>query len=240
LPLSALILGLAILNKTWPILFLPIILIRLPDWRGRIQYAILSGLVPLAGIAFYEILHPDSWSPIIRRGLRAGSISGWWGYSAVTNVFAKLTGSGEAFDVWIGENGKLFGRLAGFATIYFTRKKSVIEALLVAVLAMFALVPNLGIQGLLWVIPLAILLGLYRPLGWYTGAASLYMVIAYWGIHMVGRGGGMYKILPVLYVDVFIQLASLIIWLVIVAWNWQWWRDYYAATRAKPVAARSE
>ncbi|MBK8987160.1 MAG: hypothetical protein IPM39_13955 [Chloroflexi bacterium] len=239
LSLSAAALGLAILNKTWPLLFLPIILIRLTDWRTRLQYTAVSAFMPLAGIAFYEILFPNSVYFMLRRGMSAGSISGWWGYSAVSNAIIELTGRGETVHQWFSQYGKLIGRLAGFATIYFTRKTSAAEALLAAILAMFALVPNLGVQGLSWIVPLAILLQLYRPLGWYVGAASVYMVIAYWLLHLVGRGYGLYTIVPHLYMDVFIQLASLTIWLVIVGWNWQWWRSHWQRSHYPLVSSRA-
>jgi hypothetical protein len=83
---------------------------------------------------------------------------------------------------------------------------------------MFATVPNLGLQGLSWIVPMALILGMYNALSWYIGGATIHMLFAYWGIHLT-------RWLDLLFemetANRIIQLSSLTAWLVIIVWCWQ-------------------
>ncbi len=216
--LSSLALGFAILAKTWPVFFLPIVLFRLPDWNQRFRYSILAGIVPLLSLSIYELLFAGSWLLIIMRALKAGAVSGWWGYSAIANVYVELTGKGQGIYNFVGGTGKYFGQICGIVTIFLTRKRPALYSLLVTILVLFATVPNLGLQGLSWVIPMALILGKLDELGWYLAGAQIYKVVSYWGIHLTR---GLYLIMPDLWANITIQLSSLSAWLVIVFWSIQ-------------------
>lgn len=112
---SAMALGVAILSKLWPILFLFIVWIRLPNWYARVKYSLICALVPLTAVFIYELQFPTSAYRIILWVLSAGSIYGWWGYSALTHIFVNFTGTGSEFHHALGHYGELFGRFIGFA-----------------------------------------------------------------------------------------------------------------------------
>jgi hypothetical protein len=126
-----------------------------------------------------------------------------------------LTRTGGGLFAWISQYGKYLGYIAGFAMIIWTRKRPLLYALLLTILIMFATVPNLGLQGLSWVIAPALILGLYNSLGWYIAAATLHMLISYWGIHLT-RGFDLF--LTSEQANLVIQLSSLFAWGVIVVW----------------------
>jgi hypothetical protein len=215
LSLSAVALGIAIWSKIWPVIFLPIIWLRLAGWRARGHYTLLTGLMPLVLLLLYEYLFPGSALTIVRRALGAGAISGWWGYSAVVNVVLQFTGQGQALFQFISQWGKYAGPVAGLLVIITTRRQPALYALLLAILTMFAVVPNLGLQGLSWVIPIALIWGAHNALGWYILGAFLHMVVSYWGIHLSQE---LYQLLPALWANSIIQLSSLLVWIPILIW----------------------
>ena len=214
-PLSALLLGVGILSKTWPVILLPIILLRLLGWKQRLRYVLISLAVPAAGILLFESLFPGSLASILRRSISAGAISGWWGYSAVMNVLVELTGRGQVIYSLTTQIGKIVALVCGLLVMLVTRRRSALYSLLLTLLTVFALVPNLGLQGLSWIVVLGILLGMYNELGWYTAGALIYMIVSYWGIHLTN---GLYLLLPDQAASVIIQLSSLPAWGVVVVW----------------------
>jgi hypothetical protein len=152
---------------------------------------------------------------IARRVLRAGAIPGWWGYSAVMNTIVEVTGKGNGIYTLLVKFGKLAALIGGGATIYFTRHRSALHSLALTILVLFTAVPNLGLQGLSWLVPLAMILGFYRQLAWYIAGATIHMMISYWGIHLTD---GLYLLLPDLWASIIIQLSSLTAWVSIVIW----------------------
>ena len=215
LTLSACLLGLGILSKTWPVILLPIIILRLPRWDLRLRYAVTAGVIPIAGTLFYELLFPGSLVPIARRVIHAGAIPGWWGYSAVMNAIVELTGQGGEIYAFLVKVGKLVALAGGGATIYLTRRRSTLQSLVLTILVLFTAVPNLGLQGLSWLVPLAVILGSFRQLAWYIAGATIHMMISYWGIHLTD---GLYLLLPDIWASIIIQLSSLTAWGSIVIW----------------------
>jgi len=215
LSLSAIVLGMAILVKTWPFIFLPIVLFRLPNWKTRIRYTLLAGIVPLAGVLIYESIFPGSITSILSRTSRAGAISGWWGYSSVINVWLQLSGQGSSLFNWVSQYGRFLGYMLAVIVIILTRKRPVLYSLLLAVLVMFAGVPNLGLQGLSWIVSMALILGLYNSLGWYILGSTVHMLVSYWGIHLTRGLDFFFRIETS---NQIIQLSSLTAWLVIVIW----------------------
>jgi|GEM_PF-2138117 len=213
--LSALALGVAVLSKTWPVIFLPIAFLRLQNWRARLAYPLLVGLIPLGAVLLYAWLFPGSLFTLLRRSLGAGAIPGWWGYSAPLNVFVTLTGLGGNLYQQLVTLGKPAGLLAGLATILLTWRRRSLYALLLTVLVLFATVPNLGLQSLSWVVPLALIWGVPNRLGWYVAGVFLHMIVSYWGLHL---NQTLYALLPRPDADSIIQLSSLFAWLPILIW----------------------
>lgn len=218
--------GLAILSKTWPFILAPILFLRLSNWRQRVQVTVCIALPVLLGILLFELLFPGSWQAMLRRAMRAGAISGWWGYSAVLNVWLLITDSGQALFNWVSQYGKYVGYGAGFVTIWFTRKRPLLDSLLITILVMHTAVPNLGLQSLCWIIPIGLLAGRFNSLGWFVVGALIHMLISYWGIHLASW---MHRLFVPTIANAIIQLSSLSVWSVMV-----WWWVQEIVTKAKP------
>ncbi len=221
--------GVAILSKTWPFILAPIIFLRLKNWRQRIQVFIVTTLPLLLGILLFELLFPGSWQALLRRVMRAGAISGWWGYSSLISAWMLLTDSGQALFDWVSAYGKYAGYIAGFMTIWLTRKRPLFYALLLTILVMQTAVPNLGLQSLAWIIPIALIVGRYNALGWFVVGALFHMIISYWGIHLANW---LYKLFPATIANSIVQLSSLSAWLVMVLW---WVQEFSSRLKSLPL-----
>jgi hypothetical protein len=220
--------GMAILSKTWPFILAPILFLRLTNWRQRIRVTVLVALPVLLGILLFELLFPGSWQAMLRRAMRAGAISGWWGYSAVLNVWLLVTDSGQALFNWVSQYGKYVGYGAGFVTIWLTRKRPLVDSLLITILVMHTAVPNLGLQSLCWIIPVGLLAGRFNSLGWFVVGALIHMLISYWGIHLASW---MHRLFVPTTANAIIQLSSLSVWSVMV---WWWVQEIFVNTKPFP------
>ena len=194
----------------------------------------LVAIPVLLGILLFELIFPGSWQAMLRRAMRAGAISGWWGYSAVLNVWQLLTDSGQVLFGWVSQYGKYLGYAAGFATIWFTRKRPLLESLLLTILVMDTAVPNLGLQSLCWIIPIGLLAGRFNALGWFVAGALIHMLISYWGLHLADW---IYRLFTPQIGNAIIQLSSLTIWLVIV---WWWLQETIKSVKPFPNVFSSQ
>lgn len=214
---SSLVLGLGVLSKTYPVILMPILLLRLKKPAQWLTVILAVAAVPLLALLLYEWFFPNSLTPIGMRAIRAGSIPGWWGYSALLNVIVELTGYGADAYAQIVQAGRYVSLAAAVVIIFWSRRLSVLSSLLLTVLTLFTFMPNLGLQGLSWLIPIGLLLGSVE-VKVYTLGALIHMIISYWGIHLTD---GLYLLLPALYASVIIQISSLTAWGAVV---WWWWR----------------
>jgi len=212
--------GVAILSKTWPFILVPIVFLRLGAWRQRVQFMVVVSFPPLLGIILFELLFPGSWQAMLRRAMRAGAISGWWGYSSLLSGWLLLTNSGQGLFDWVSTYGKYIGYFAGFATVWLTRKRPLFVSLLLTILVMDTAVPNLGLQSLSWIVPIALIVGRYNALGWFVLGALVHMLISYWCLHLANW---LYLLLPVTTANLIVQLSSLTVWLVMVLWWIEEW-----------------
>jgi hypothetical protein len=213
--LSPLALGAAILSKTWPLLLLPILWLRMRSWRQRLTYPLLAASVPVLGILLYEALFPGSLFSILRRATWAGSIPGWWGYSSLMNIAVALSGQGQERFLELSSLAKNVAYLLGALTILITWRRPAIESWLLTILVLYAAAPNIGVQGLSWLIPMALLNLRHHQLGWYAFGSLLWMVIAYWGLHL---NTTFYQLWPELWGNIIIQATSVVPWLIVVLW----------------------
>ncbi len=226
---SALLLGCGILVKTWPFVFIAVVMWRLPTWKQRATYVALAAAVPLAVVACFELAYPGSLFVVIRRATRAGAISGWWGYSSILDVGVKTTGMGQVIYGPIARYGQRLALLCALGSTVLTRRQSTLRALIIVILVLFTVMPNLGLQGLSWLVPLGVVYGVgMLPLKGTGGVADdfgriftlyilgsfVHMAIAYGGLHM-GRG---LDFLPSQAIHPVIQLSSLTAWVPIVIW----------------------
>jgi hypothetical protein len=208
-------LGLAILNKTWPVLFLPVVVLRLPSWRARIGYSALALAVPALAVVAYLLAFDADPAPMLGRALTHRGNAGYWGPSAV--VFPTAA-------VWPGLQPLVDGLLlvrnwlllaAALLALWWTQRQSALDAFLTLLLAVFAVTVGIGIQWLVWLVPFALLAGQDRWLRLYSLAAAFMLTVHLYGLHMVPW---LAEWLPAASLDWLIRLSALPAWGIVVAW----------------------
>ena len=183
LALSALILGLAILNKSWPALFLPIVFLRLESSKQRVVYVLIALATPVVLTLVYVVVFHENLHPLLHRALTHAGVPGWWGASALASLMWRLTGTGQEISSWLAHYGRWLV-LMGITYVYWlTRRQRAVDAMLTLLVIVYVLTSGYGLQWTLWVVPFAILAGDLRRLDLYTAAALLYMLPAYYGYH---------------------------------------------------------
>lgn len=181
--LSAVTLGLAILSKTWPLVFLPILIIRLRSFRQRLIYSSISVLIPIAFSIGYLWIFKGTFSGFNRAFTHTG-VAGYWGYSALMAMGAKFNGRLETLYATLIDLRRWVILAAGIVTLWITRRQSPLNALTTIILTIFAVSAGMGIQWLLWIVPFAILIKDYQGLKWYSLFGALFLLIQLYGIHM--------------------------------------------------------
>ena len=82
---SALACGFAIMTKTWPLLFLPLLLARVRTWGQRGLYLALTAVFPLL-LVLSLYFRPDGGT-VVARCLAYQSIPGWWGFTGLWHAW---------------------------------------------------------------------------------------------------------------------------------------------------------
>ncbi|MCA9995265.1 MAG: DUF2029 domain-containing protein [Anaerolineales bacterium] len=214
---SALALGFAILNKTWPVVFLPITFIRLPNWRSRLTYALIAVAIPVVFTLLYIIIFAADPTPMLRRALTHSGVAGYWGHSAIVAVAARFAGSLQpVYDGLLVLQRPLL-LLTGLTALWFTRSQTALNALVTIILAEFAVSVGMGIQWLLWVVPFAILSGDTWWLRLYSFTGSLFLLGQLYGLHMYPWA---FQLLEPERGDLLIRISSIPAWVTVVLWAW--------------------
>jgi hypothetical protein len=214
--LAALLLGFAILNKTWPAIFLPVFWLRLQNWRQRLIFPLIALAVPMLFTVGYVQLFDSDARPMLQRALAHSGVPGYWGLSAVFAVvddavprLAFLTPLQLTFNRWLL---LVFGAIA----FWIQRRESMLTIITTLILVVLAVNSGMGLQWLLWVVPFALLDGNLRWLRAYTVVSTAFLLLQYYGFHLYPW---LYRILPPEGVDLALRLSSLPVWLTIVAWT---------------------
>jgi hypothetical protein len=177
---SATFLGLAILIKSWPILFLPVMLMAQKKWKVRITYTLQTALPSVIAIYIYSSQFNSDLITILTPALTYNHGFGIWGYT----YFIKL---GERFGLFSSELVNWLigvGRwiTLGIMGVLFwgqPREWSSIKSFLAVLLSFYAFTHAFSIQYLAWVIPFAVIANQRLPLKRFLLAASAYMIMAY-------------------------------------------------------------
>ncbi len=219
--ISALWLGLSILDKTWPVLFLPVIWLRLTTWRARIVYPLVALGVPLGGVIFYLLVWRADPLQMLQRPLTHLGVPGYWGVGAVLNVMQSAIGYGAELLKAIAPLGRYV--LAGgvIVALWLTRRQSIMNAWTTILLVVYVLTLGFGLQYLLWIIPFAAWLIDRRWLNWFTLGALLYLSVNYYGYHMDDL---LPRTVGFAWTTAILQLVALPIWAVTIAWLISRWR----------------
>lgn len=214
---AAIALGFAILNKTWPVVFLPIAFIRLTSWRSKLGYTLIAIAIPVTFTLLYILAFAADPTPMLQRALTHAGVAGYWGYSAIIAVAARFVGTLQpVYDTLLVLQRPLL-LLTGLITLWHTRHETALNALVTIILTEFAISVGMGIQWLLWLVPFAILCGDIWWLRLYCLTGSLFLLGQLYGLHMypwaiqlLGQETG----------DVFIRLSSIPAWVTVMLWAW--------------------
>lgn len=213
---SAGALGLAILNKTWPVVFLPVIFIRLRDWKARAHYVAVALGVPILFTLTYILLFSPDVGFMLGRALTHRGVAGYWGPGAILNPLAAIRpGLQPAVDALFALRNGLLAAAALFA-LWWTRRQSALDALLTLLLGLFVVTVGFGIQWLVWPVPFALLAGEDRWLKAYSLAGALMLAVHLFGLHMIPL---LAEWLPAAAADWTLRLSGLPAWGVVVAWT---------------------
>lgn len=226
---SAVALGLAILNKTWPVIMLPVIWLRLPDTRSRVLYLFLALGIPVAAVALYLVVFSADPQPMLRRALTHRGVPGYWGPGSILAPLGETVPLAETIFNGLSavRNGLLMVGV-GLA-LWWTRRQGVLEALLTVILTMLVVTVGFGIQWLVWPIPFALLALEERWVRWYSLAGALMLAVHLYGLHLYPWLGEWLAPEPL---EWLIRLSALPVWLITV-----WWTvDRYGRVRAEERA----
>lgn len=216
--LSSVVLGLAVANKTWPLLFLPVVVMRLTSLSKRVIFALITLAVPIVFTAFYIVAFQQDPYPLLHRALTHSGVPGWWGGGAILNLVRQITGSGGASLAWLADNGRWLV-FVGAAFVYWkTRREDALDAFTTLLVVLYLLTSGFGLQWTVWVVPFAVLVGDLTALNWYTLGALLYMLPAYYGYHFD----------PVLlrwfspeHMNTILIASAVPVWVLVARWAWR-------------------
>jgi hypothetical protein len=231
---SALWLGLATLNKTWPLLFLPVVWLRLPNWRARCIFPLLTLAVPAAGVILYAVLWQAGLAKVLQRPLTHIGVPGYWGLSAVLNIMQTSIGHGAAVLAGLLPLSR-YVLLAGvLATAWLTRRQSIMNAWTTVLLVVYALTLGFGLQYLVWIIPFAAWLDDRRGLNWFTLGALIYLGVNYYGVHL---DDFLIRTVGAASTQTILQIVAIPVWLTSLAWLMMRWRKRTSAISTDALQA---
>ncbi len=213
---SAVFLGFAILNKTWPIVFLPIAFIRLPSNRQRFGYSILTFSIPILFTTAYIVWFKSNPVPMLRRTLTHAGVPGYWGLSTLIYLPGSLIFNPERVLQIILPLQRVLLLIGGLVALWWTRRQDALNALLTIILTVFSIMLGMGIQWLLWPIAFAVLASEARWLKWYSIMGTLMMLVHLYGLHL-------YPWLNQLFepqtATTILRLSSLPVWIIVLLWT---------------------
>lgn len=213
--LSGTALGFAILNKTWPVVLLPVFLLRLRGWRARIIYALLALGIPVLFSVAYLVVFDAGPLPMLRRALTHRGVPGYWGPGAILTPMAEdLAWLQPVVDGLFGMRNWLLLAAIAFA-LWRTRRQTVIDASLTLLLCMFAVTVGFGIQWLVWIVPFGLLALEDHWTKVYSVAGAFMLAVHLYGLHMYPW---LAQFLPADVVDWFVRLSALPVWCIVVTW----------------------
>jgi hypothetical protein len=212
---SAAALGFAILNKTWPVVLLPLFFIRLQGWRARAVYVLISLGIPALFVIGYLLYFDADPMPMLRRALTHRGVAGYWGPgAALSSLSQTLPELQPLVDVLFWLRNWLLAAAVLFA-LWWTRREPVLEAIVTSLLALFAVTVGFGIQWLLWIIPFALLAGEDVWVKRYSLAGALTLAVHLYGLHLYPW---LNEWLAPASADWVVRLSALPAWIIVVLW----------------------
>jgi hypothetical protein len=189
LVLSAVLLGLGMLQKVWPVLLLPVLLMQLPDGRARLSYIGVAAAAVALGVMAY-VLAFDSTPMRVYDAVadyRAPTARATGLLLVLDESFGGLR-SVDRFITWYTAHGRwVMGALVGAMTLLvLVRRTPVAEACVIVLVSLFVLSSDAVSYHFLWLLPFGLLAGQRLPVG-----AVVLLAVA--GYAITGfLGGAMY------------------------------------------------
>ncbi len=190
--LSAVLLGLAVADKTWPLMLLPLLALTVRGRDGRstlarrAAYLSLAAVPPFGALALYEVLVPSGAAHALRV-VRTYHGVDTWGVSALLTAFTAPTSSPavparlDAVAPW------LMLAAVVVASLLALRLRPGPERPAVVIAAAYAASVSWGWNWLLWLVPLALLSrGWWAPA--FLTAGTVFVALVYLGFGGVRWG----------------------------------------------------
>jgi hypothetical protein len=183
-------LGFAILDKTWPFILLPALVVAAPEVRRRVVFLAGAGMVPLAGIAVYGATIGTTLHLIQLKVANYGGVPGRYGFTYAFSHYLDRSVP-PSWLPYFQEHGRdiFLLSVAMVAAVVVPRRDSLTSC--VALLAGFLVFANgWGSQYLVWILPFAIVARQRAMLAVYSAVATAALLVYYWGTcgyHCPGR-----------------------------------------------------
>ncbi|MBL8228853.1 MAG: DUF2029 domain-containing protein [Bryobacterales bacterium] len=213
--------GMSLNIKIWPAMFIPAILLWLPDWRARIRFSLAAGAV--FAVASMPFLAQDPFL-VIRRLLGYPSVYGQWGTSRLV-TWASAAWSSDGFSKLFEAYGRflMLASIGVFGWWLQTRRPDAPLRLRIAILTgvFLSFTPGFGVQYLSWMTPWLALAGVEAVMAYsFAGTVFLYVVYRHWS---VGRWilADSYQLGPWSGTAIFYELFC---WITVLIVTWCLWQ----------------
>jgi len=213
--LSAIALGFAILDKTWPAMFLPIAFLKQKSWRGRVLYSLIALSIPVLGVAIYLARFPGDFAPLLRRALTHAGVPGWWGIGALLGIISSMVPWGTNLLQTVSVYSRWIVVLSVGLSYWIARKETAIQMLMMAILTLYAVTIGSGLQWGVWIVPFALLAGDYRWLRVYVATFLVYSLPAYFGYHLDRT---LTELIGFQRMAIIMRFCAIPVWLVVIFW----------------------
>jgi hypothetical protein len=223
----------SVTTKIWPVIFIPLFILLLPNNRERLKFLYILPLVPLGSIILYCWLLNSNPLLIIKATLEYGGISGMWGISALIDIVARPFGYDPQN---INSFLSLFLRFIMLLVmlLYYRYKMSefTMQQNILNILFLFLVfAPGFGSQWLLWLVPFYLVVimtenksDVARQIKAYNCFTTIIFTFATYGLFflyvlvILGKSINDYGLAN----KIAVQLTALPLWLCMVVWVTQY------------------
>ncbi len=212
---AGLIISLATLIKPWPIIFIPLLLLRIKG-KKRFLFIILFLLPLLLSISIYSSFVSTSFVRIIKSIFFYQSMTGWWGISLILFIIGKRLFPLLNPQIFLDMEKWLLGGVVIFVS--YLRKMNLIQHIIFMTLLVYVLTPGFSIHYLVWIVPFALLTNDLKNYFFYTIFASIFLLLVFSYIVFPSHAP---FVISEYTKGILTNLLSLIVWGYCVNWLFQ-------------------